>query len=424
VLAVDRLLEIFLKRITRFGNFTIRTASGYTFGIGDGEGKPLTLSFASRSSQARLIRNPALTLGELYMDREIDIEGGDVYDVLLWALRNIDAVDMSAVLRLADRMRFLMRGFSQYNTTDRSRHNVSHHYDLDGRLYSLFLDPDMQYSCAYFERPGDSLEAAQLAKKRHIAAKLCLEPSHDVLDIGCGWGGMGLYLADVCGASVTGVTLSTEQLGVARKRAVNSGLDGRAQFRLQDYRAVEERFDRVVSVGMLEHVGANYLDAYFAKVASVLKEDGVALIHTIGRPEGPGATNPWIAKYIFPGGYIPALSELTGSIERAGLLIGDIEVLRLHYADTLRHWRERFMARRDEAERLYDDRFCRMWEFYLAGSEASFRLGQNVVFQLQLMKKVDAAPVTRDYIARREEELRARERELAPGMEPMRLAGE
>lgn len=406
---MDRLLEILLKKIVRFGHCTIRTPSGYEFTVGDGTGKPLTIILKDRATQAKLIRNPALTLGETYMDGRLEIEGGDVFDLQMTAQRNISAADMSAILRLADNMRYLVRGWKQHNTERKSRSNVAHHYDLDGKLYALFLDPDMQYSCAYYEHPEMSLEEAQLAKKRHIAAKLCVEAGQSVLDIGCGWGGMGLYLADVAEAKVTGVTLSTEQLAMARKRAVQQNLAGQAEFRLQDYRAVEDTFDRVVSVGMLEHVGAGYLREYFAKIARVLKEDGLALIHTIGRTDGPGVTNPWIERYIFPGGYIPALSELSAAIEQAGLLITDLEVLRLHYADTLKDWRERFAARRAQAMSLYDERFCRMWEFYLAGSEASFRLGQNVVFQFQLARRIDAAPVTRDYIVRRESRLRQRE---------------
>lgn len=417
---MDRLLEIFLKRIVRFGSITFRTASGYEFKTGDGRGTDLTLIFYDQAAQIRLMRNPALTLGELYMDGELGIEGGDVYDLLVCALRNADTMEMSSILRLADRMRYLMRGIKQYNTARNSRQNVAHHYDLDGRLYSLFLDPDMQYSCAYFEQPGDSLEKAQLAKKRHIAAKLGVEPDHTVLDIGCGWGGMGLYLASVCGARVTGVTLSSEQLAVAQKRATLQNLHRQTEFRLEDYRSIEEKFDRVVSVGMLEHVGANFLESYFKQVAAVMKDDGVAMIHTIGRTDGPGATNPWIAKYIFPGGYIPALSELSAAVEKAGLLITDVEILRLHYAETLKHWRDRFLDRREEAKILYDEKFCRMWEFYLAGSEASFRLGQNVVFQFQLARKVDSVPLTRNYIAEREEKLRQHE----PDPMAYKLAGE
>lgn len=417
---MDKLLEVFLQKIVRYGNYTIRTASGYEFSLGDGSGKPLTIILTDKAAQARLVRDPALTLGELYVDGQLLIEGGDVLDLQLAAQRNISPADMSTVLRLADRMRFLLRGLKQNNHRSKARSNVAHHYDLDGRLYSLFLDPDMQYSCAYFETPETSLEEAQLAKKRHIVAKLGVEAGDKVLDIGCGWGGMGLYLADVCEARVTGVTLSTEQLGVANKRAVLQNLGDKIDFRLQDYRAVEEKYDRVVSVGMLEHVGAGYLEAYFAKVADVLDDDGTALIHTIGRNDVPGVTNPWIDKYIFPGGYIPAMSEVTAAIEKAGLCIADIEILRLHYADTLREWRARFLARWDEAKSLYDERFCRMWDFYLAGSEASFRLGQNVVFQFLLSKKVDTVPVTRDYIARKEADLRERE----PDPLAYRIAGE
>lgn len=284
----------------------------------------------------------------------------------------------------------------------------------------MFLDSDRQYSCAYFGRPDQSLDDAQLAKKRRIAAKLVVEPGMRVLDIGAGWGGLGLYLGEHCGAHVTGVTLSQEQIGIARRRAEERGLAGRVEFRLQDYRDTPETFDRIVSVGMFEHVGVGYYDTFFQKMATSLKDDGVALLHTIGRTDGPGVTNPWITKYIFPGGYIPAMSEVVAAIERAGLLIADIEILRLHYALTLRAWRQRFMARREEAAAIYDERFCRMWEFYLAASEATFRVGDDVVFQFQIVKRVDALPITRAYIAERERALQARDSNL-PGL---RLAGE
>ncbi len=417
---MDRLLEAFLRRIVKFGNYTIRTSSGHEFTIGDGSGKPLTITLTDKAAEVRLLRDPALTLGELYMAGQLLIEGGDIFDLHMAAQRNISAADMSTVLRLADRMRFMIRGLKQNNHMRRARSNVAHHYDLDGRLYSLFLDPDMQYSCGYFEHADSTLEEAQLAKKRHIVAKMDVQQGDRVLDIGCGWGGMGLYLAEMCDAKVTGVTLSQEQLSVANKRAVQNNLGDKIDFRLQDYRAVDEQFDRIVSVGMLEHVGAGYLEAYFNKVADMLSQDGTALIHTIGRTDGPGVTNPWIDKYIFPGGYIPALSEVSTAIEKAGLIVSDIEILRLHYADTLREWRKRFLARWDEVKSLYDERFCRMWDFYLSGSEASFRLGQNVVFQFLLTRKVDAVPVTRDYIARREEELRSRE----PDPLAYKMAGE
>lgn len=289
---------------------------------------------------------------------------------------------------------------------------MAHHYDLSSRLYELFLDSDRQYSCAYFASPDDSLEEAQLAKKRHIAAKLLLEPGQKLLDIGCGWGGLGLYCAQVSGASVTGVTLSEEQHKIACARAKEQGLDGKVDFRLIDYRDVNDRFDRIVSVGMFEHVGTKHYDEFFNKVRDLLAEDGVMLLHTIGRSDGPGVTDPWIRKYIFPGGYIPALSEMMPAIERSGLVVTDIEVLRLHYAETLRHWSERFSANRDAVKEIYDERFCRMWEFYLAGAEMAFRHWGQVVFQVQLARKQDAVPLTRSYLERWENDIQSAEPRL------------
>jgi cyclopropane-fatty-acyl-phospholipid synthase len=310
---------------------------------------------------------------------------------------------------------------SQFNPRERSRRNVAHHYDLDGRLYSLFLDADRQYSCAYFETPDQSLDDAQLAKKRHLAAKLCLTPNLRVLDIGCGWGGLGLYLAEFAGADVTGVTLSQEQHAVANERAAEKGLAKQARFNLQDYRDIASPFDRIVSVGMFEHVGVNHYDRFFRKSAQLLDRDGVMVLHSIGRSDGPSRTSPWIAKYIFPGGYIPSLSEVMPAIERAGLLVTDIEILRLHYADTLKAWRERFLAHLEEVERIYDKRFVRMWEFYLAAAEMSFREQNLMVFQIQLTKRQGIVPVTRDYIMREEQRLRAVDTKRPPAL---RLAGE
>jgi cyclopropane-fatty-acyl-phospholipid synthase len=299
---------------------------------------------------------------------------------------------------------------------------VAHHYDLDGRLYSLFLDADRQYSCAYFETPDTSLDDAQLAKKRHLAAKLLLDkPDTRVLDIGCGWGGLGLYLADVTGADVTGVTLSQEQHAIANERAAERGLSQHARFELQDYRDVPGPFDRIVSVGMFEHVGVGHYDEFFKQCARLLADDGVMVLHSIGRSEGPSVTNPWISKYIFPGGYIPALSEVLPYIEKHGLLVTDIEILRLHYAETLKAWRERFMAHREEAERIYDRRFVRMWEFYLAASEMSFRDQNMMNFQIQITKKQGVTPMTRDYMLETERALQAAEIRRRT---PFRLAGE
>ena len=318
-------------------------------------------------------------------------------------------------------LRYLMRRLSQFNPRGRSRANVAHHYDLDARLYSLFLDSDRQYSCGYFEAANATLDDAQLAKKRHLAAKLLASPGQRVLDIGCGWGGLALYLARFCGAKVTGITLSREQLAIATSRAQEQRLDADVEFRMQDYRDVAGPFDRIVSVGMFEHVGVGYYDAFFRKCADILADDGVMLLHSIGRSERPTATNAWIAKYIFPGGYIPALSEVLPAIERSGLLVTDIELLRLHYAETLKAWRERFLAHREDVERLYDPRFVRMWEFYLAGSEMSFRQQNLMVFQIQISKRQGIVPITRDYVLAAEAQLRGREtRERVP----MRLAGE
>jgi cyclopropane-fatty-acyl-phospholipid synthase len=368
--------------------------------------------------------DPELRLGEAYMDGTLLIEQGTIADLLRLVLGQTPDGMPPDWARPQWLLRYLNRRLQQFNLPARARRNVAHHYDLDGRLYSLFLDADRQYSCAYFETRDQSLDDAQLAKKRHLAAKLLLNnghPQQQVLDIGCGWGGLGLYLAEFCGARVTGVTLSQEQLAIARQRAAEKSLAGAIDFRMQDYRALNDTFDRIVSVGMFEHVGLNYYDAFFRKCAGLLAGDGVMLLHTIGRSEGPNVTNPWIAKYIFPGGYIPALSEVMPAIERSGLIVTDIEMLRLHYAETTKAWRDRFLAHRDEAERLYDRRFVRMWEFYLAASEMAFREQAMMVMQIQLAKRQDVVPMTRDYILREEARLRAVERRQLP---PLRLAGE
>jgi cyclopropane-fatty-acyl-phospholipid synthase len=306
-------------------------------------------------------------------------------------------------LRVTQLGRKLFRRLSQFNPAGRSRRNVAHHYDLNSELYSLFLDEDWQYSCAYFPRGDETLEAAQVAKKRHIAAKLLLDrPNLTVLDIGCGWGGMALTLARDYGARVTGITLSTEQLAAARARAEAAGLSHRVKFELLDYRAVDQQFDRVVSVGMFEHVGVTHYRTFFNTLQGCLADDGVALMHFIGSAAPPAATNPWLTKYIFPGGYSPSLSEVMPGIEASGLIATDVEVLRLHYARTLRHWRDRFEQNREAVKALYDERFCRMFEFYLAGCELAFRYSGEVVFQMQLSRQLTTVPLTRDYIGQAE----------------------
>jgi cyclopropane-fatty-acyl-phospholipid synthase len=417
---VDRLLLEFLRRFIRRGSLMVTTAAGRTRTFGDGSGPAVAVRFTTPAAQRAVIFDPELKLGEAYMDGTLVVERGSIADLIAVVLRqeSVFAARWAWVPRL---LRYVFRRVQQFNPRRRSRQNVAHHYDLDGRLYSLFLDGDQQYSCAYFDTPEQSLDDAQLAKKRHLAAKLRLTPDLTVLDIGCGWGGLALYLAEIAGAKVTGITLSHEQYQRAQNRALERGRTQDTTFQLTDYRDVEGRFDRIVSVGMFEHVGVGFYDRFFAQCEQLLAEDGVALVHTIGRSSRPGITNPWIAKYIFPGGYIPALSEVLPAIERARLIVSDVEILQLHYAETLKAWRERFLAHREEAERLYDRRFVRMWEFYLACSEMAFREGDMVVFQIQMTKRKGLVPPTRDYIA--DEETRLRRLETGYRV-PLRLAGE
>ena len=421
---MDRLLQGLLRTFVTRGNFTLTTSRGTTFAFGDGSGKPVAVRFTTRAAEWGILLDPELRLGEAYMDGTFVVEQGTIADVL--AIMLGQNTDVPHWARLQGLLRYLARRLRQFNPRARARRNVAHHYDLDSRLYSLFLDADRQYSCGYFEMPGQSLDDAQLAKKRHLAAKLVLdrggrEQDLRVLDIGCGWGGLALYLAEYGGADVTGITLSQEQYTIANARAAEKGLADRARFDLQDYRDAAGPFDRIVSVGMFEHVGINHYATFFRKCAHLLDDDGVMVLHSIGRSEGPSRTSPWIAKYIFPGGYIPSLSEVLPRIETSGLLVTDIEILRLHYAETLKAWRERFLAHREEVERIYNERFERMWEFYLASSEMAFREQNMMVMQIQLAKRQGATPMTRDYIGREEQRLRAAE---GRQRQPLRLAGE
>lgn len=387
------MLERLISRVYRTRPIRVRLPGGREI-VSAAPGEPeLTLALRDLRTVARVAANPELALGEAWVDGGLAVEGGDIY-----AFLDLTASELVGRPRRGPGAGWrLRRLLEQSNDRLRARRNVHHHYDLTVDLYRLFLDEDLQYSCAFFEHPGQSLDEAQAAKKRRIARKLLLRPGDRVLDIGCGWGGLGLTLAEA-GTRVTGVTLSTEQHRLANERAAGRGLADRAEFRLQDYRDLDERFDRIVSVGMFEHVGVPNYQAYFDTVARLLEDDGVALIHSIGRKDGPSRTQPWIRKYIFPGGYIPALSEVLPAIERSGLWVTDVEILRLHYADTLKAWRERFLARRAEAAALYDERFCRLWEFYLASSEVAFRRLGHMVFQIQLAKRPTAAPLTRDYL--------------------------
>ena len=399
-----------LGKLVQTGNLELETADGVRHRFGDGAGPELGARLVDRAAERELLIDPSFYLGELYMDGRFVVTKGSLYQILELGARNLAKIEVLPWVKAIEKARVAFRGFHQINDRKRAKANIARHYDHDRRIYDLFLDADKQYSCAYFEHPGQSLEDAQRAKKRHIAAKLLVEEGATVLDIGCGFGGMALYLAGVAGAGkATGVTLSEEQLSAAQERAQTSGFAGRLDFRLQDYRDVQETFDRIVSVGMFEHVGVARYDEYFQNVRRLLKDDGVMLLHSIGRNSVPGATNAWIRKYIFPGGYIPSLSEVLPAIERAGLYVTDIEILRLHYAETLRAWRERFMSNWDKAAAIAGDRFCRMWEFYLAGSETAFRIDGHMVFQIQLAKRQDAVPLTRSYIPEREDALRRRE---------------
>jgi cyclopropane-fatty-acyl-phospholipid synthase len=419
---MDSLLRIALNAFIRRGNLRLTTAGGRTFTFGDGTGPLIAARFTTAAAQRAVMLDPELALGEAFMDGTFVVERGTIAELLAVVLSQPENQKPPSWARLQWHLRYLYKRLQQFNHLARARRNVAHHYDLDGRLYSLFLDADRQYSCAYFESPAQSLDDAQLAKKRHLAAKLLLQkPGLSALDIGCGWGGLALYLAEICGASVTGITLSDEQFRVAQERAAEKGLAPVTEFRLQDYRDVAEKFDRIVSVGMFEHVGVGFYRTFFRKCADLLADGGVMVLHSIGRSEGPNITNPWISKYIFPGGYIPALSEVLPAVEHAGLLVTDIEILRLHYAETLKAWRERFLAHREAAERIYDRRFVRMWEFYLAASEMAFREQAMMVFQLQLTKRQGVVPMTRDYVAREEARLRALESSSRP---PLRIAGE
>jgi cyclopropane-fatty-acyl-phospholipid synthase len=406
-----QILDRLLKRMIQSGALGVIWPNGETtiYGPDAKIGEPVcSIRLTDDKIVRSIVLNPGLAVGEGYMAQTLVPENGSIYQVLDVLLANLKAAGMAALPTMQGRViaGTMIRRLLQINSAVRARRNVAHHYDLNGRLYSLFLDRDRQYSCAYFPRGDETLEEAQLAKKHHIAAKLKLDrPDLTVLDIGCGWGGMALTLARDYGARVTGITLSTEQLAEARARAEAEGLSDRVTFELLDYRAVRGNFDRVVSVGMFEHVGINHYGTFFRVLKQALKPDGVALLHTIGRTDGPGTTNPWIAKYIFPGGYSPALSELVAPIERAGLIATDVEVLRLHYAETLRHWRRRFAANQDAIAALYDDRFCRMFEFYLAGSELAFRHQDHVNFQVQITREQSAAPLARDYITETERQM-------------------
>ena len=408
------MLARFLKAVIKSGDLCLIDARGRDWRFGDGAPPHVTIQIHDRATQWRLLLNPQLSVGEAYMRGSLTIERGTLYEFMDLATRNIEYVERDPLQAFLGRVNRLFRRLQQHNPIGKAQRNVAHHYDLSDELYDLFLDEDRQYSCAYFENESIDLEKAQLDKKRHIAAKLLLNRRGlKILDIGSGWGGLGLYFAQQTGAQVTGVTLSTEQHKVSQQRAADAGLAEQAAFELRDYREQTGTFDRIVSVGMFEHVGSGHYVEFFNQVKNLLADDGVCLLHSIGRMEPPGTTSPWLRKYIFPGGYSPALSEVLAAVEKAGLWVTDIEILRLHYAETLRHWRDRFQAQRGKAKELYDEEFCRMWEFYLVGCEVGFRRRPQMVFQLQVTKRQDAVPLTRDYISEWEHGVLAEESQAA-----------
>ncbi|THF50943.1 SAM-dependent methyltransferase [Allorhizobium terrae] len=404
-----------LRKIIRKGSLTVTGADGQVEQFGDGSGPPLSARFLDADAEVEIFRDAQLKLGEVYMQGRLVFDVGNIYDFLALVRSNTLVSDLTFPMLWRGLLRILQAKLKGFVPINHNKRNVSHHYDLSAKLFDLFLDQDWQYSCAYFNPPGISLDEAQLAKKRHITAKLMPEEGQRVLEIGSGWGGMAMYLAETCGVDVSGITLSEEQLKVSRDRAKKRGISEKVRFELQDYRTMKAKpFDRIVSVGMFEHVGPSNYRRFFKKVSKLLSDDGVMVLHSIGQPYPPLYNNPFIEKYIFPGGYIPSLAEVLPAIEKSGLLVADCEILPMHYAHTLRHWRERFMARKEEAIALYDENFVRMWEFYLAGSEMAFTHEDFFIFQLQITKKRMTVPNNRDYIAPREEALKLREAQRAP----------
>lgn len=390
------LFGILLKRLIHVGSIRLIDTNGRERLFGNGEDPRCTIRLHDKSLGTKLAFRPSLSIGEAFMDGGMTIEEGDLFDLLEIFAQNLDDLEVNPVLSFIERIRHHL---AMSISRDRAKTNVVHHYDLSRELYDLFLDGDKQYSCAYFLSPDDSLEEAQLNKKLHLAAKLYLNrPNLEILDVGSGWGGFGIYLATEAEADVTGITLSEEQYKISNERAGHANLGNRARFHMQDYREATGQYDRIVSVGMFEHVGRRSYPDYFRKICDLMRHDGVALVHSIGFFDQPGPVNPFIRKYIFPGAEIPSLSEVFAAVEQTGLFVTDIEILRFHYAETLRLWRERFLSNWSKVARRYDERFCRMWLFYLVLCEIGFRHRTMMVFQLQLAKRTDTLPITRDYI--------------------------
>ncbi|HUX79559.1 MAG TPA: cyclopropane-fatty-acyl-phospholipid synthase family protein [Alphaproteobacteria bacterium] len=397
------LLNFFLKGFIKVGTLNLIDCHGKSYLFSATPSPKITVRLHSKSIERRLIYSPSLALGEGYMDGELTVEKGDIYDLLNFCALNLQNRCLSLFQKMTEGLDFLRHFFHKKKPIHKSRSNVAHHYDLSEDLYRLSLDRDMQYSCAYFKSLKDNLETAQNNKKHHLAAKLLLKPGQKVLDIGSGWGGLAIFLAREAGVDVTGLTLSEEQHRVATERVKEAGLQNRVRFHLRDYRQETGKYDRIVSVGMFEHVGVKHYNEFFTQISSLLTEDGVALLHSIGCSTGPSRPNSWLNKYIFPGGYCPALSETLSSLEPENLSVTDIEVLHHHYAETLRHWRTRFLGNQDKVKKQWGTRFFRLWDFYLASCEVAFRKRGHMVFQIQIMKNTGLAPLTRDYIAIEEE---------------------
>ena len=391
-------LARFLNKVFKKGGFILTDADSKDYIIGQPTDDPIKLKILNKKLHYKLLFHPDLYFGEAYTNGDIVIENGSLTDFLDLALMNIGRNELNIFSYLLNKLRGSYRYLTNFNFIKKSKMNVSHHYDIKDDLYDLFLDPKRQYSCAYFKNENDTLEQAQENKINHIIKKLNLKPNQKVLDIGSGWGTLAIDIAKKTKCAVVGITLSENQLNYSKAKAKELNLENQLEFRLIDYRQLNEKFDRIVSVGMFEHVGRKFYQTYFNTVSKLLNNDGVALIHTIGSSMPPRNPHPWITKYIFPGGYTPSLSEVSLPIEKSGLIISDIEVLRMHYAHTLRNWKDRFLSKKNQVLEMFDERFLRMWEFYLAGCEMAFKWGDQVVFQFQLTKKNNTAPTTRDYI--------------------------
>ena len=418
--ALMQLLDKMLARHVQKGELTITDHAGkiWRYGAPDPELRPVAVRLTDRMTPLRIARDPALGTAEAWMDDRLRFEQGEIIDLVLLIRRNRRWEDRSGPSGFMRRGGKLRHRLEMLNWKPRSLRNVAHHYDIGNDVYRLFLDPDMQYSCGYFTDPSNSIEQAQHDKKAHIASKLNLEPGQRVLDIGCGWGGLALYLNRVADVEVLGVTLSKEQIALARQRAEAAGVADRVKFEQIDYRDVTGKFDRIVSIGMFEHLGPPFFQTFFHKIRELLADDGVALVHTMGRMGKPGTTDRFMLKYIFPGGYLPALSEIVSASERERLIMADCEALRLHYVYTLCAWYERLKARRDEIVALMDERFWRLWTFYIAASSTMFSDGGMTVYQLQYLKRRDSTPIARDYMFEEEKRLRA----LDPVEPPMLIA--